>query len=319
MEQKPMKQLDIWAFLKEVDDKVNVEKKTQRTTRPAYKATQKTKKKSVRKTLLADEEKKNKVMRGELPDTPKKLYREYKPWVLSEEAKNDSKLILMPWVAKEWMIMGGNSALFYTNVICPQLTKRPAVIKADTDFGERFRYGIVFLRSLEHLQSKLNKLGITKCEEVKPGLYVFDLGRKFSPDEIKQLAQIEYQKREKIRAGAMPKILYKDVHGLMLKLVKTLPPRVKRMDKKVKQTFGDPMMDSLRKIMRTYTEFANGNLEPMLAARRMCREIDNLKADVFMIEENDYWDVTSSALMMATLADLEKTINARFCIERLDE
>ena len=139
----------------------------------------------------------------------KKRSAEAKAMAAQMEEGNNSKLIAY-YSGKGFRKIGGNSALFFKYVFAEQL-KIDVNLRPDTDFAYKFKYGIISIADDVALKTAMESLG-AKVEVEDEHLLVFDLGKKFTKEELDALKNIanESAKQVNLLVGTT-KALYPEI------------------------------------------------------------------------------------------------------------
>lgn len=183
------------------------------------------------------------------------LYRKHydaKIVALKLEEMNNSKLILFPSVNKneddEWYKMGGNSALFYKNIVGPRLGRKDVKIRKDADMNHRFKGGVVAVHWKKRFIVRMIEAGYEEFEENELGMLFFDLGNKFTVEEIERYRTKEKREAEKLNRIITLKNSFPDLYGLYLQLARLLPLKLKRMNPVYREMFQAELIDNYGKI-----------------------------------------------------------------------
>ena len=245
-------------------------------------------------------------------------YRKYydaKIVAMKLEQVNDSKLILFPSVGEgevgEWYKMGGNSALFYKNIVGPRMGRKNIQIRRDADMNHRFRDGVVAVHWKQKFMEKMIKIGCEKFEENELGMLFFDLGMKYSKSEIEMYRDAEKLERDKLGQIIVPKNNYPDLYGIFLQLAKLVPPKVKRMHPAYREMFQKDLTVNLIMISKNYTKMANGDIDKKTALKNILDAVDNLLAVLAVVAENGLFGVAECARIGEILADLRAVTKRR--------
>lgn len=241
-------------------------------------------------------------------------YRRYydaKIVAMKLEQVNNSKLILFPSVTEgeqeEWYKMGGNSALFYKNVIGPRMGRKNIKIRQDNDMNHRFSGGITSVHWKRKFIENMVKLGYEKFEENELGMLFFDLETKFTKNEIEGFREREKKDKDRINQMIVPKNLYPDLYGLFLQLAKLLPPKIKRMHPAYREMFQGEFIVNLMAISKNYTKMANGEIAKTSALGGITEAADNLLALLAIIAENGLFGVAECAKIGEIIMDAKMT------------
>ncbi|MBR0488157.1 hypothetical protein IJJ39_00555 [Candidatus Saccharibacteria bacterium] len=262
-------------------------------------------------------------------DAEKKLayknYHERKAKVFEFERTNYSFLVLFAASDKDvsklkFYNMGGNSAVIYVHDIAPRINKK-AVLRNDNDSGEKvqkFRTGITSVTDLVGLEEKLKKLGIKRVKTRDEFVVMFKLARVYTEGEVKEMIKDENKRIETLNALLYSKVLFPDIHRLIIDLKKFIPPKVKNMNSVYRDIVGRKMIDSLMEVVRAYTEMAHGDLDEAEAARRMLREIDMILALTSMFSELKLWDIVGCIRIANTANGAKQLIKGKI-LNKIEE
>ena len=254
--------------------------------------------------------------------TNSEKYRKYydaKIVVMKLEQVNDSKLILFPSLnegnQQEWYKMGGNSALFYKNVIGPRMGRKNIKIRKDNDMNHRFNGGVVSVHWKQKFVENMIRLGYERFEENELGILFFDLETKFSKNEIEGFRWREKQDKEKLNQMIVPKNEYPALYGLFLQLAKLLPPKIKRLHPAYREMFQNEFICNLMAISKNYIKMANDEIANDAALVNIVDAADNLLALLAIIAENGLFGVAECAKIGEILTDIKMT--TKHCLSEI--
>ncbi|MBR2795977.1 hypothetical protein IKE13_02915 [Candidatus Saccharibacteria bacterium] len=245
-------------------------------------------------------------------------YQDNKKKVIELERKNLQYLILFPAsdvdVNKKYRFynMGGNSAIIYVHEIAPRL-KRKAKMRRDMDpcsEKEKFHSGICSIANLEGLEAALLTIDVKRMS-VKGEIVIFKLNREYSKDEIKNMLKLEQQRLDSLNELIYSKVLYPDVHKKIIDLKRSIPAKVKNMEKTYREVVGMEMIKSLMTLVKTYSQVAHGNDSPENGGNVMLAACDNLLAEVSMMNELRVWEVDACIRIASTIVELKRAIKGR--------
>ncbi len=246
--------------------------------------------------------------------TNNEKYRKYydaKIVAMKLEQVNDSKLILFPSLnegnEQEWYKMGGNSALFYKNVIGPRMGRKDIKIRKDSDMNHRFTGGVTSVHWKQKFIEKMIQLGYERFEENELGILFFDLETKFSPNEIEGFREQEKRNKARVNQMVLPKNAYPELYGLFLQLARLLPPKIKRLHPAYRDMFQTEFITNLIKISKNYTRMANGEVGKSIALDGIVDASNSLLALLIIIAENGLFGIAECAKIGEILVDLKAT------------
>lgn len=265
-----------------------------------------------RKSLRAVLEQSN-VMRK--PNEERMRYQKCKAHAMLMETANYDKIIVFPSIDAPWYKIGGNSVLFYAYDIAPATFKNKELptVRPDTDNGIRSDDGIVFVRNIEALIKRLEKAEITKYEVLDDGIYVFQLAREYTKTEVKGLRQIRYQKGNELEDMAVPKRVYPELRGEIVKAIRMVMPKAKKMDEFYRNTMGMSIAGAVLEMNRVYLELANGRMKFADALTKIVENANVVLEMLVVIKEVDAWNpvtlVEVGSLMVDIKVAVKKIIN----------
>lgn len=274
-------------------------------------------KREVRATLTGTH---NSRGRGRSPEEIRKSYAEYrtvKRKVIDLETRNFSHLVLFPASDKDtneekrWYNMGGNSAIIYAYEIAPRI-KREVALRHDMDNGDdKFHSGMCSIADLELLKTKLEEIGITKVRTLKDGIVIFDLKREYTKTEIREMQKQEQKRLDQLNKLIYSKILFPDIHRQILELEKTIPAKVKKMDKTYREVIGIRMIDSLMELMRAYSRMAHGDITEAEGGAAMLLALDDMLGEIAIFNELKLWEVSACARVGQVVVGAKQLIKGR--------
>lgn len=246
-----------------------------------------------------------------------KKYYEYKKKAIELEKRNKQYLILWPASdfnvnGKQFYNMGGNSAIIYVHELAPRIKRRPT-LRRDMDTcndNEKFYSGVCSIQSLYKLESALKSININR-EPAKNGLVFFKLPREYTKDEIKGMLKYEQAKLDNLNKILYSKVLYPDIHRLILDLKKLIPSKVKNMEKTYREVIGMEMIKSLMILVRNYTQMAHGDKDELEAAIEMDRECDMILAEISIFNELQKWDMEVCISMGAKVVGIKQLLRGK--------
>ena len=247
-------------------------------------------------------------------------YRENKKKVIELEARNKEYLILWPASdvdtneKNKFYNMGGNSAIIYVHEIAPRIGRKNATLRHDLDLGtEKFHSGFCSIANLELLQNKLKMIGIKRVKvKAMPELVFFKLNRSYEHDEIKMMLREEQKRLDELNSLLYSKVLFPEIHRLMLDLIKLVPSKVKNMpDKVYRGMFGDRAVEAVLKLNEIYTQMAHGDMEELVAGKEMLITLDVLAVRISALNESQQWEVSSLIRIAEKICMLRQLITGK--------
>lgn len=203
------------------------------------------------------------------------------------EEDNKSKLILFPSIGgadKEWYKLGGTSLLLYKYRIGPRLGRKVKVLR-DSDKREKFMHGISSIHWLDDFTKKMAELGYNDYSEIDGGVIIFELGKEYSEQEIKELAAQAKRERELAQDTIKPKRSFPEIYGTYIGLAKILPMKIRKMDAVYRDIIGKELVKKFVSISEMYYRMANGHAEVDITRNEMLITIDDMLGILAVIDE----------------------------------
>ena len=214
--------------------------------------------------------------------------------VMDLERKNNSHIYLFLSQGEqhdEWYKIGGRSLLFYKNYLAPRLG-REVKIRDDNDKDHRFRHGIGSVRWGNRLISGAEELNL-KAYKIEYGIIVVELGKKYTPSEIREMEEKAKAEREAVRTMTRPALNFPELEVAISKLAQYLPSKIRKMDQVHRQVFGPELYSPLIVLQKTYIKLANGRIEQSVAKEKMLEAVDDFIAIIRLIDEGGLLELTA--------------------------
>ena len=214
--------------------------------------------------------------------------------VMDLERKNNSHIYLFLSQGEqhdEWYKIGGRSLLFYKNYLAPRLG-REVKIRDDNDKDHRFRHGIGSVRWGNRLISGAEELNL-KAYKIEYGIIVVELGKKYTPSEIREMEEKAKAEREAVRTMTRPALNFPELEVAISKLAQYLPSKIRKMDQVYRQVFGPELYSPLIVLQKTYIKLANGRIEQSVAKEKMLEAVDDFIAIIRLIDEGGLLELTA--------------------------
>ena len=261
--------------------------------------------------------------RGRTQAEKRKNYAEYlkrKKIVFEAEERNFEHLVLFlasdgtnPEKKRKFYIMGGNSAIIYTQEIAPRIGRKNATLRPDLDIGEyTFKYGVAAIADLEQLTEKLAEIGVKKVEKSSNDLIVyFKLKRKYEKDEIKQMLKAREKDIKEMNRILYATVVYPDINKLVMMLKTTVYHKVKQMNREDRELLRDMILEPAFSVANTYTMMAHGEKPELEAAGAMMEELDILMDRVLTLGDLQLWDISTCARVGKMAAELRVLVKGK--------
>lgn len=259
------------------------------------------------------------------PNQAYQAYYERKRIAMIMEENNNSKLIVIPSVAKkgapnEWLKIGGNSAYFYKYLIAPRLHKKTPTLHPDTDLNYRFKSGVIAIHWRDSFVKNLASLKLTPVEE--SGLLIFNLNHTFSSTEIKKLYAKENEAREKTNQILKPTHSIPELYNHLLTLAEILPNKIRKMNEFYRNYYGEPLNNSLIKLFELYIEIVSANPSsnnlssnnpPQSTIKnQLIIALNKINAILIILNENHALDYSTEQRLGILLLDIKNSISRNF-------
>ena len=241
-------------------------------------------------------------------------YTKRKAHVALMEELNDDKIIVFESIDAPWHKIGWKSALIYAYDVAERVCQKKELptIRRDTDHNLRSDDGIVFVRSMENFIARMEKAGI-KYEYLDDGIYVFQLEKKYNKQDIKGLRNIKYSTGDELFAMTVPKKVYPELRGLIVKAEKTVLPKCKKMPGFYREMLGSKMADSIMEMNYCYFDMANGRGDKQKYLIKIVEEANAVLAILTLIQELEIWNpieiVASGSVMIDIKMSVKRIVN----------
>ena len=283
-------------------------------------------KKEVRKVLNRnhdDSASYNHRGRGRTKAEKRKDYAEYlkrKRIVFEAEERNFEHLVLFlasdgtnPEKKQKFYIMGGNSAIIYTQEIAPRIGRKNVNLRPDLDMGDyTFKYGVAAIADLEQLTEKLAEIGIEKIEKASNDLIVyFKLKRRYEKSEIRELLKVREKDIKEMNRILYATVVYPDINKLVMMLKTTVYHKVKQMSREDRELLSSVILEPVLMLADAYTLMAHGEETELVAAKTMMRGLDILMDRILTLGDLQLWDVSTCARVGKMAAELRILIKGK--------
>lgn len=237
----------------------------------------------------------------------KEQYRKMKRFAKDLEKGNKERLILVPSVSQ-----GGNfyklfefSALYYVYRLADRMG-RSAKLMQDTDRFSKTLY-VASLVNVEKFIEQFKRFeGETKIEKTEDGIYLLNLKKPLSDDEVGELRMVEETRREKLHNVLRPKAMEPAVFQAILMVVRQVAPRVRKLEKHYYYAIGEGMLKDLNTLMARYFDFANGISSKEESGKEIMKLVDDLFAGLAILSETRVWDYSVAAVIGENVNELRR-------------
>ena len=184
---------------------------------------------------------------------------------------------------------------------------RDVKTREDTDKLQRFKYGIASGRWGFIFIEDARALGY-RVERMEYGMIMVDLGKIYSPKEIREMEKRAKKEREVVKVITNPKYNFPDVEMTINDLARVLPSKIKKLDGAYRQLFGTELFGALIDIQKLYFRMANGHLEKSVDKLRMLEKVDDLIAMIRLIDEGGFLSLTARTRLGENVINIQKEI-----------
>ncbi len=251
-------------------------------------------------------------------------YNERKKLAYTAEERNYQHLVMFlasdgenPEKKKKFYVMGGHSALIFVSEIAPRIHRKRAILRPDLDNTDcRFKTGLCYIGDLALLSSQLKTVGVervkAKTNDDNEFVVYFKLARRYTADEIRQMAKVLKKEKEEVNRVLYSPKVYPNIYKHILVLRRLMYHKVKNMNPLEREMVGVRLMEPVFEIMAFYDKTVSGLVEEREAAYEMLGWLNILRDRVSMMVDLELWDVISSARVGEVLAEFNNAIKGEF-------
>lgn len=213
--------------------------------------------------------------------TEKKKYWARKEKVYEFEKTNQTRVVVFRSTDQWWKI-GGHSALFYYHQLMPRFkNKRTAKLRADTDYYNKFKDGVVLVGDIDSMKRDMMGLGL-KIKHEDTDVVSFLLDKEVSEETLQSLKDIEAERMAKINQIAMPHDTHPMLYKRMVELQSEIYPMTRKMQPYDRQLFGKELMMEMRGMLGCYVRMTH---EKTMAAEMLRKIADRAGTMTFLMQE----------------------------------
>lgn len=271
----------------------------------------------IRAERMAEEEEKKREENSPSAKEAKKLYRKMKRFVLGLEKNNRQKIILVPSFDKngvsDFYKLFDFSALYYAHRLADRMGRQARVMN-DNDRYLKADY-VVSLVGVGKFIQQIKEIEGPTIQKTEEGIYILNLKKPLSDDELGELYNIENTRRERLHNVLRPKAMDPAVFQGILTVMRQIAPRVRKLEKRYYYAVGDDMLKSLDQMMACYFDFTKGVLTREVAGAQIMRYLDVVSAGLIILTELNVWDVLAATMAGENLLELERAVMKSFNIK----
>ncbi len=247
----------------------------------------------------------------------KKEYLERKKRLAAFEEKNYDRIVFLK-ATKGYYVVGGHSVVILVNKIAPELKIRVAP-RRDTDFGVKFKEGVINLKNLDFYKERLiHSVYLFEEFEEKDDALIFKLKKKVSETEYKLLLKSKELRRQKLQAmieksTPMPKLNMKltEVFRVTYKFY------VKHSDALSRPFLIQKLSDDIRIAHKTMILIFREQVPARKGLLKIRTQLELAMCDLSQIVALELWSLEDMTTLSILLTEAQVTVEAE--IERLEE
>lgn len=242
-----------------------------------------------------------------------RAYEKRKKWAREFEENNRSAIMIFRSIGEDnkWYKMGGNSALIYYHSLAKRLKISPRII-TDTDFHNKFKDGVISIRSLENFEKKLLSLKIRRNTRYKgDDVVVFPLGYEVGEEEIKAFRKADEAKLKRINAVVMLEVVAPEINVGLLNVTTTLRNKVNKMPVTDREIIGYKAVQRANEALIFYRLMAKGAMDMAKGFTQILHDTDILMCQVSIMAEYKIIDLDADLRLMEQLVNVQKVIRSR--------
>ena len=236
-------------------------------------------------------------------------YRTLKEAILRREENNYTEIIaLRAKVGGSWWKLFDHSAIFYANVICPQLRPlKSAKIKEDTDFGQKAKIGWVSIKDIVALKNDLLSLKAEVYDKTE--MYViFKLGTEMSMDEVVLAKNERAQKFERVNKLLLPANVPTRLNADLKKLAELIFAEVRRMDKIHREMLGQTLADATVKARSVVMRVSMGVVPAENGYDAVLEALVEIRTYLWLIMDANLMELNKMAEITYVLTDVKRSL-----------
>ena len=184
----------------------------------------------------------------------KKNYLKLKAYVLKVEPKNYSKLILLHEKDGWWKMFGHSALMFHYDVA--KWINYPAKLLPDSDYDHRSEEGVVNIRDIFELDSRLAAVKINVLD-MHSAYRTYNIGKKYSPGELEAFQKTKDLEEAKVNKIIIPKQTFPDLYTQLRDLTTKVYFTTRLFNTYARAVMGEPMLEAVVGAMREYSLFVH--------------------------------------------------------------
>ena len=239
----------------------------------------------------------------------KKEYLERKARLFEFEEKNFEKIVIMRATGEYWAVFG-HSAIMLVNKIAPELRLR-MLLKRDTDFGIKFKEGVVTFRNVDFYKAKLKESTYLEFEKETEDFVAYKLKQGITETEYDLLLRSKEIRKQKLdslvtKAVPMPKLRAELTEALQL---------AHRLYVKHGNTFDREFLlkgltDNIRKSHKIMLLLGRHEIEFEEAVKRIRQYLEFAVCDIWQVSELGIWPVEDATLLIAKVIEAQVALDS---------
>ncbi len=210
----------------------------------------------------------------------KENFLKVKAEVIKQERENLQSLYVIK-MPDGWYEMLGNSAVIYVYSLAKRLKIHPKIIP-DTDYNHVAEDGIVTFQNLDAFEERMRKLKIYRRYSSE-WLIIFDLGMKYTQQDINDLKRIDEVKLAQANKLIVPELVFPELKVSIQELLKAIHPNVRKMDPMGRQLVGDSLDSAAGDMLEEFALTMNGWEDARLFLDRSLKRIAKIEAKMLII------------------------------------
>lgn len=248
----------------------------------------------------------------ERKDDYREYYKRKRHAYYLELQKPVNKIVVFPSVDAPWYKMGWNSALIYAFDVGIRANKAKDApkIHSDNDQGElRSRDGVVMIRSIKKMVQRLRDIGIVEYKETEDGLYIFELKKEYSKDELKKFRNFSFEKLEQLTNMAAPKTkALPRLRICIVRLISTVMPKISNLPSAYQNTLGASMANVILDMNQKYFALVNARLPAQECYNAIVVDANSLMGDLMVVGELKLWNPIETVEVGSQIIDLKMCV-----------
>ncbi len=226
--------------------------------------------------------------------------------VFDFEKKNRSKLVAFKSTGAWWKF-GGTSALLYAKHVAPRIGKDPQ-IRPDRDFFSKFAEGVVSIKDIDTLTRDLKGIGIKLVEDGKERK-IFELGQKFSEEDIELMRNEDKLAKEQLNQLILPKVMYPNLFAHLRALNEIARVKQRGASQTDRTYIMDDFAGKTREMVEKYIRMAMGFTEANTALAAIRDDLVTVRVYLAIIDELKIMDVRACLRFAGKLIETQTLVD----------